>query len=312
MMNLIRFYNKNRHAIWIVIVVIILIFGVMETLNNLSKNNTKGESSSTSNSTTTYNKDNYSIISGTNMPNEVTSQSTNIIDSFIKYCNEKDINSAYNLLSNDCKETLYPTEEQFKNNYVNKIFSSYRMYDKRAWVNTNSSYTYSIKITEDLLSTGGNKEDMSIQDYYTLVKENGEYKLNINSYIGKEEINKTKSENGIEFYVIEKKTYIDYEIYTIKVKNNTQNEVILDSKENTKTVYLTDTNNYNYVAFLNELSLDDITIKSGMTQTIKIKFNKSYNPKNIEKSIVFTNIILNYQEYLNNKNNQFTKIEVEI
>lgn len=309
MINLIRSYNKNRHAIWIAIVVIILIFGVMKTLNNLSKNNAK---SSSTNSTTTYNKENYSIISGTNMPNEVTSQSTNIIDSFIKYCNEKDINSAYNLLSNDCKETLYPTEEEFKNNYVNKIFSSYRMYDKRAWVNTNSSYTYSIKITEDLLSTGGNKEDTNIQDYYTLVKENGEYKLNINSYIGKEEINKTKAENGIEFYVIEKKTYIDYEIYTIKVKNNTQNEVILDSKEDTKTVYLTDTNNYNYVAFLNELSLDDITIKSGMTQTIKIKFNKSYNPKNVEKSIVFTNIILNYQEYLNNKNNQFTKIEIEI
>lgn len=312
MMNLIRFYNKNRHAIWITIVVIILIFGVMKTLNNLSKNNAKDKSSSTNNSTTTYNKNNYSIISGTNMPNEVTSQSTNIIDNFIKYCNEKDINSAYNLISNDCKETLYPTEEEFKNNYVNKIFSSYKMYDKRAWINTNSSYTYSIRITEDLLSTGGNKEDMSIQDYYTLVKENGEYKLNINNYIGKEEINKTKAENGIEVYVIEKKTYIDYEIYTIKVKNNTQNEVILDSKEDTKTVYLTDTNNYNYVAFLNELSIDDLTIKSGMTQTIKIKFNKSYNPKNVEKSIVFTNIILNYQEYLNNKNNQFTKIEVEI
>lgn len=312
MMNLVRFYNKNRHAIWIAIVVIILIFGVMKTLNNLSKNNTKDKSSSTNNSTTTYNKDNYSIISETNMPNEVTSQFTNIIDNFIKFCNEKDISSAYNLLSNDCKETLYPTEEEFKNNYVNKIFSSYRMYDKRAWINTNSSYTYSIKITEDLLSTGGNKEDMSIQDYYTLVKENEEYKLNINNYIGKKEINKTKAENGIEFYVIEKKTYIDYEIYTIKVKNSTQNEVILDSKEDTKTVYLTDTNNYNYVAFLNELSLDDITIKSGMTQTIKIKFNKSYNPKNVEKSIVFTNIILNYQEYLNNKNNQFTQIEVEI
>lgn len=312
MNRLIRWYNINRHAIWITIVVIILIFGVMKTLNNLSKNNTKDKSSSTNNSTTTYNKNNYSIISGTNMPNEVTSQSTDIIDSFVKFCNEKDISSAYNLLSNDCKETLYLTEEEFKNNYVNKIFSSYKMYDKRAWINTNSSYTYSIKITEDLLSTGGNKEDMSIQDYYTLVKENGEYKLNINNYIGKEEINKTKAENGIEVYVIEKKTYIDYEIYTIKVKNNTQNEVILDSKEDTKTVYLTDTNNYNYVAFLNELSLDDITIKSGMTQTIKIKFNKSYNPKNVEKSIVFTNIILNYQEYLNNKNNQFTKIEIEI
>lgn len=312
MNSIIGFYNKNRHAIWITIVVIILIFGVIKTLNSSFKNNTKDNGSSTNNSTTTYNNKNYSIISGTDVPKEVTDESTNIIDSFIKFCNEKDISSAYSLLSNDCKETLYPTEEEFRNNYVDKIFTSYRLYDKRAWINTDSSYTYSIKITEDLLSTGGNKSDMGIQDYYTLVKENGEYKLNINNYIGKEEINKANKESGIEIYVVEKKSYMDYETYILKIKNNTQNDIILDSKKNTRTVYLKDKNDQNYVAFLNELSIDDLTIKSGMMQTVSIKFNKAYNPQKVVKSINFTNIVLNYQEYLNNENNQFAQIEIEI
>lgn len=312
MNSIIRFYNKNRHTIWITIVVIILIFGVIKTLNSSFKNNTKDNGSSTNISTTTYSNKNYSIISGTNVSKEVTDESTNIIDSFIKFCNEKDISSAYSLLSNDCKETLYPTEEEFRNNYVDKIFTSYRLYDKRAWINTDSSYTYSIKITEDLLSTGGNKSDMCIQDYYTLVKENGEYKLNINNYIGKEEINKANKESGIEIYVVEKKSYMDYETYILKIKNNTQNDIILDSKKNTRTVYLKDKNDQNYVAFLNELSIDDLTIKSGMTQTVEIKFNKAYNPQNVTKSINFTSIVLNYQEYLNNENKQFEQIEVEI
>lgn len=312
MNSIIRFYNKNRHTIWITIVVIILIFGVIKTLNSSFKNNTKDNGSSTNISTTTYSNKNYSIISGTDVPKEVTDESTNIIDSFIKFCNEKDISSAYSLLSNDCKETLYPTEEEFRNNYVDKIFTSYRLYDKRAWINTDSSYTYSIKITEDLLSTGGNKSDMGIQDYYTLIKENGEYKLNINNYIGKEEINKANKESGIEIYVVEKKSYMDYETYILKIKNNTQNDIILDSKKNTRTVYLKDKNDQNYVAFLNELSIDDMTIKSGMMQTVSIKFNKAYNPQKIVKSINFTNIVLNYQEYLNNENNQFAQIEIEI
>ena len=38
MNSIIGFYNKNRHAIWITIVVIILIFGVIKTLNNSLKN----------------------------------------------------------------------------------------------------------------------------------------------------------------------------------------------------------------------------------------------------------------------------------
>ena len=153
---------------------------------------------------------------------------------------------------------------------------------------------------------------MSIQDYYTIVKENDEYKLNINNYIGKEEVNKTKKQNGVEIYIAERKNYIDYEIYILKIKNNTQNDILLDSKKNTRTVYLTDMKNQNYVAFLNELSIDDLTIKSGTMQTVSIKFNKAYNPQKVVKSINFTNIVLNYQEYLNNGNNQFAQIEIEI
>ena len=49
------------------------------------------------------------------------------------------------------------------------------------------------------------EDDMSIQDYYTIVKENDEYKLNINNYIGKEEVNKTKKQNGVEIYIAERK-----------------------------------------------------------------------------------------------------------
>ena len=309
MKSIVGFYNKNRHAIWITIAVIILIFGVIKTLNSSFKDRTKDISSSTNDSTTTYNNKNRSIISGTDVPKEVATESTEIIDSFMKFCNEKDIESAYNLLSNDCKETLYPTVEEFKTNYVEKIFTSYRLYDKRAWANTDDTYTYSVKITEDLLSTGGNKDDMNIQDYYTLVKENGEYKLNINSYIGKKEIGKSRTENGIDFYVAKAENYIDYEIYVLRIKNNTKNDILLDSKKNTRTVYLKDIKNQTYIAFLNELSIDDITIKSGMTQTIRIKFNKAYNTQNVAESINFTNIVLKYEDSINSSTMQI-KIEI--
>ena len=41
-----------------------------------------------------------------------------IIDQFIKYCNSKDINNAYNLLSDDCKNEVFKNIETFNNNYI--------------------------------------------------------------------------------------------------------------------------------------------------------------------------------------------------
>ena len=116
MARLSRFYNQNRHIIWIIIVSAVLVFGIIRILNNIYKN--KPIDSSSTNSTTTYNNDNYSIISRTEVSEQEVNETTNIVDEFIKFCNNKDISSAYNLLSKDCKETLYPTEEKFSKDYV--------------------------------------------------------------------------------------------------------------------------------------------------------------------------------------------------
>ena len=282
-------YNQNRRIIWVIILIIAGAIGLIQSLNAYYKNESKDKSSSTNSGTTAYNKNNQAVISGKKIDDDVAKKSNNTIDNFINYCNSGKIDQAYSILSTECKEELYPTVEDFKNKYIDRIFTEEKSYDSVLWISTKTKNTYRIEIMKDLLANG-EREYMPIEEYYTLLKENGKYKLNINGYIGKENIDKKKRVNDIEVNIISKKTYLEYETYEISVKNNTGDTLIFNRKNNTDATYIQDKNNLKYIALINEIPSNLFSIPNGIERKYTIKFNREYNP-NIEiKKIVFGDI----------------------
>jgi len=300
---IIRWYNQNRKMIWIVILTIVAIIALIQTLDNYYKNNPKEESSST-NSTTAYNaNNNYSVITREEVDETISEESIDLIERFLDNCNKGQIEYAYNLISAQCKEELYPTLEDFETTYHKKIFTKQKNYDSMLWIATSNRHTYRIEIVDDLLATGGNKNDLPTQDYYTIVYENGNYKLNINSFVGKEYININESKNNINIDVLSRTIYMDYEIYEIAVQNNTGSELIFNTKQNTNSMYIQDENGLKYISFLNEIPDNELEILNGITKNLKIKFNRGYKPKiNIDR-IVFEDI---------NNNGQIEYLEIEL
>ena len=146
------------------------------------------------------------------------------------------------MLSSDCKNQMFPTKKDFEDSYYNIIFKSKRQFDIQSWITKNSLYTYKVKFLDNMLSTGGKEQD-STEDYYTIVKENNVYKLNINNFIGKKDINKSEIKNNINIEVKEVYIYIDYEIYNINIYNDNLNNVLLDTRKRTDTMYVTDNKN---------------------------------------------------------------------
>ena len=302
MNRIVRWYNQNRHIFWIVVAVVAGFILILQTLNNYYKNNTKEESSSTNISTTTYNNQNYSVVSQKEINKNTSQESINVIKNFFNYCNTGKINEAYNLLSIDCKQELYPTVDDFKEDYYNRIFTETKMYNSTLWISSSTRNTYRLEIMGDILATG-ETEYMPIEDYYTVTNENGEYSLSVSNYIGKEEINISKTQNNVTITILNKKMYMDYEKYEIKVENNTQERLILNTKQNTDSMYIQDKNNLKYIAFLNEISEYDLNILRGANKIYNIKFNRLYKPDIRIKKIVFDNM---------NVENQKLKIEVEL
>ena len=283
MSKIIRWYNQNRNIIWMTVLTVVGVIALIQTLNGFYKNNTKEESSSTNISTTTYNNPNYSVVSKTEINKTTSENSQEIIKNFFDYCNNGKIEEAYNLLSEDCKKELYPNLNIFKENYYNRIFTESKMYNSTLWISNGNKNTYRLEIMGDILATGS-KETMPIEEYYTVVYENEEYKLNVSNYIGKEEINISKTQDNITIAILSKQSYIDYEKYEIEVKNGTLVRITLNTKENTDSMYIQDENGLKYVALLNEISEYDLEISRGLTKTYNIKFNRGYKPTiNLEK-----------------------------
>ena len=95
---------------------------------------------------------------------------------------------------------------------------------------------------------------------------------------------------------------MDYEIYNIQITNNTENRICMSSTENSNDIYITDDNNVDYGVYNHELTTSELAIPRGATKTISFKFYSSYTLTKEIELITFSDIIANYDEYLDYEN----------
>lgn len=302
--KLAEWYVKNKSKImlaiffFVVIAVISLIVGILGRINrdeasNTTTGNTQVEPSPVANFTDIYVEGGESVVTG----EEITSSQVTMleyINQFVDLCNTQQVEEAYNLLSDECKEEVYPSLDSFITNYYNTIFNGQkRNISVESWANN----IYKVKYELDALSTGVYTEENAVQDYISVIKdENDEAKLNVNGYIERSEINKTQDSNNITITVLRRDRYMDYETYTYSMTNNTNNTILLDDKESTDNMYLEDENGNQYTAYIHELSDAELTLTPGETKEITIKYYNKYGTTKNITDIVFNKIILNYNE----------------
>lgn len=297
-----QFYYQNKTKIKFVVAIIAFILILIQFFNYISRVSNEKEAEETilnninQNATTeskTQIETGKSVVTGENINTNILNISNELIQKFITECNNKNIENAYNLLSEDCKNLNYKDIQSFKTLYYDKVFENKnKIATIENWINN----TYRVNITEDALTTG-KVNDKKIQDYITVVRQNNELKLNINGFIETEEINKQQTTNNITFKVLSKNVYMDYEEYTIQVDNNTNNNILLDTQENTKTIYLQDENEVKYYSYSNEIIGTLLKVNKGFSTQVTIKFGRTYSSlaKRID-SIIFSNMILDSNE----------------
>lgn len=317
--NLRKMLVENRYVILVIIVGIILFLSIINVINNFIKEGTKSQLENTTNTNSIVNNNQANnskpIIGSTENKNNSTTNnnlsSERLIKDFLKYCNSHEIQNAYNLLSDECKEAVFfGNIEYFRKNYVESIFTSNKVPNIQIWLENYYITTYRVRLVEDILSTGNIKNQTNaIEDYYTVVQtEDGTQKLNINGYIARDYIKLKQGQvEGITISILKKDIFKDYEQYEIKVENKTMNTIMLDSKENVDSIYLLGSNNSKYSGFTYELDEIKTVIPKNTSKDMTIRFNKIYSNETIMRKMVFGDIILNYDNYntiLNKKDYQ--------
>ena len=264
--NIIRFFNQNKKQIIRVILIILFIIIILQVLNNIAKERQKN-SGFIADKSIDYGKD-YAIISGEYKDETIYKKETNILNQFANYCNEKNYEQAYNLLTEECKEILYPDIDTFIQGYCNEYFSDKRSCTFQAW----DGQTYLVEIREDSMSTGRYSEDKYLQDYYT-VKEN---KLNISSFVKREQINKEKEEKNINVRVLNIDYYIDYTKVTLNVTNNATTKMEIDLKQDPQTLTIEDNNGTKFTSNISEMSISELMVDAGTSRNITLQFQVGY------------------------------------
>lgn len=314
MKRIILWYNANRKTIWKIIGVVVVAIVVLQLVQYIWKQKkiTENEITQSTNHTSDINsklnsitlQEDKSVISGEKVSNGQAS-SLETLDTFIEYCNNNKITEAYNLLSEDCKKEMYPKVENFKNSYYNAIFSGKK---KNISVENWTGNIYKVKYINDALSTGIYETENTIQDYITLTTDSeGNTKLNINNYIGKQEIGKEINAYDIKVKVIEKHTYMDYETYVFEVTNNSNAVILMNDNNNMDTMYLQDGNEIKYNAYTHEIAEANLKIGLKETKNVKIKYYNKYSSNKKIQKVVFSKVILDYNAYINYQNPGYYK-----
>ena len=63
----------------------------------------------------------------------------------MEYCNNKEYESAYNLLDEDFKNLYFEDIDNFKK-YINVVFKTKRIYNTEYYSNTDNIYIYNVKM----------------------------------------------------------------------------------------------------------------------------------------------------------------------
>ncbi len=315
-----RNLNQNWRNIITVIAIIVFSFIVFRTIvaiyrinknneneaaqnRNSIKENTLGSTNIQQNSKN--NNINYSSNS------DLLSDEQKALETFVEYCNNKQIDEAYQMLSDECKEEIFPTVEYFNKNYIQLVFNEKRT--AKLQVSMYGDTIYQISYYGDLLSSGGYNQSGVIEDYVYFTKKNNEIKLSINQFLYSNTLEKTAENDDIFAKVTKKNVYIDYEVYDIEFTNKTDEKILLSTRKNTKGVVLVDGKNVEYTSNIDEQSLNSIVINPQEKNVLSIKFTRMYNEQREEsKTIKFSDIVVNYDEYIGGEEAQIKTLEIEL
>ena len=320
MLKIVRLYNRNRKTIWLWLIIAIFCIAIVNLIQYAYTEQSRKLAEKAANQTITleekenpsevvdYNEAAQSITAGGAVEEDIKDEVQGVLEQFIKYITNKQIEQAYSLLTEDCKTILYPTLEGFEQKYCQDLYE--KIYDFQSWSSTDNTYVYQVRFYENMLSAGLDFTNHYLEDYITVLKKGDVYKVNIHSLIKAEKIRKTAESNKVKFKINDVETYLDEEIYEIEVTNDSSKEIILDTREKDNSVYVKNSDGLKIQALLYENTDEELKIPAGETKTIKIKFNNTYNGEKRIISLGFSDIIID--QALHQEDQEKGKMEIEI
>lgn len=235
--NVIDFFKKHGRKIVIVLVIWVIVLIINYFVGKMDEENFEID--------TNY-KPHESVMGNGDVPEKLRDPISELIGEFVENCNNKNYEAAYNLLSKECRNNIYPDIEDFKL-YVNYVFPTNKIYNIQNFSNKDNKYIYTVTILDDILATGFNNEDEMeyYEEKYVITDNNGELQLSIREYIGGENLTYMYEDDYMKIKIESVDKKYDNVTYNFSIANKSDKtivysdytadyEIVLDTSEGTK------------------------------------------------------------------------------
>lgn len=294
-----RYYNNYKTIIWIAILIIVLFLLINNAIDKFLRKNIN--SSNVNNITTIVAVNEGNLNYTNNISNTVIEKTDNEIVSeisdkevaikvFVDFCNSSKLDSAYGMLSEECKEILYPTKSDFVSNYYNVYFAEFKNVSINKY-NGNSTYKVDFKL--DSISTG----QVNINTKTDYITVNSDYKLNVSSFIKKRKIDRVAKNSYLKVNVVNEYAFLDHEIYDIEVENFTSADIYLDDLYTSSSTFLVDKDNNYFYLDTNNYKDDELKVLAKKIKNVNLQFYRTYNENNEASEMLLNNIKVENYEY---------------
>ena len=213
-----RFFKKYGRIILIALVIWLIIFLINQYLKRLPKKNSM---------INTYNPDSPIIDDGGSVPTRYRENINQTVEEYFNYCNSKNYEQAYNILTDQCKEYLYDNELSLFQEYVDSIFTQNKIYNLQNYSNIDGIYVYDLIILDDIESTGTTEGYEPYKEKIALRKEGNEFKISNQGYIESKTYNKFAEDENLKVTIKSKDVSYRREGYNVTITNKTDKYLVL-------------------------------------------------------------------------------------
>lgn len=275
-----NFFKKYGKFIAIAIIIWIIVIIINNYIKDLPK---------TVSLQNTYTPD-TAVISSDEVPSQYEETIKSTIKQYFDYCNAKQYQSAYDMLTDNCKSYLYGNELQYFKQYIDSIFTTSKIYNIQNFSNVKTTYIYDINIIDDIGATGTSGDYQPYKEKLSLTKDGDIFKISNNGYIENDQLNLSNEDNYLKMRVTSKDVSYKKEAYNVEIKNKTDSYLVIS--DNTVGAEITLNLGDGEKRTASNLTNAEVVLKPGETANFVFIFNKYYDDGNTPTEINLNTIRL--------------------
>ncbi len=273
-----KFFRKYKN----IIVLVVVIWGIIFVINQVLKHQPPKEVLNT-----TFTPHSETLKSDSKVPEKLYEPIENVFYDYVLQCNLKNYDQAFALLSEECRNNAFDGKVENFKVYVDSLFDRQKRYSIQNYSNYGGFYIYNLRLIDDIITTGLTNQEYAFYEEKVALRQNGDkLEMFVDNYMGTDELKQAIEDDNVKIRIESRVKFYSYEIYTIRITNKTDKDVVLYDGIVGNEMYFTVGEEARIPASVDST----MWLIPGETKTFKVTLNKYYDESAKVSNVTFDKI----------------------